>query len=235
LEKIFPHGNNGQRTISYGIYKTITCKKEVILKLSRPAPEILARDITLNKHGKLLVEYVYDGPGNVVMRAQYGSNQTKPVNWRRYVYDQQGNLLQEAATTNKETPYSVRREYVWGPHGLILRETEQGQFFTLPDARGSVAALVDEQQQVVERYQYDPYGRVKYQNPDFTPREDTEFSWNLLWQSGYRDPLTGIYLGSDGAAYHERLELKLNLMCSSHKRSCLRQSGMPAIRRSSCS
>jgi hypothetical protein len=85
--------------------------------------------------------------------------------------------------------------------------------YALQDVDGSVTALVNNNQAVVERYKYDPSGAVTYLNPDFTARSNSSVGWNLLWQTGYRDPLTGIYLGSDGA-YHERLGRPLNPRCA---------------------
>jgi hypothetical protein len=93
---------------------------------------------------------------------------------------------------------------------LICRTKNQQRHYALYDANGSVTALVDNNSNVVERYMYDPYGWTTYLAPDFTPRTKSNYDWKLLWQTGHRDPITGIYLGSDGAAYHERLGRTLN-------------------------
>jgi len=47
---------------------------------------------------------------------------------------------------------------------------------------------------VVERYTYDPYGRVDFRNPDFTLEAGgSQFAWVYLHQGGRLDPSTGFY------------------------------------------
>jgi hypothetical protein len=50
---------------------------------------------------------------------------------------------------------------------------------------------------------------VTFLKPDYTPIDQSQLGFNLLWQAGRRDPLTGVYIGGDGA-YHERLGKSLN-------------------------
>ena len=123
--------------------------------------------------------------------------------------------------------FKIDRNYVWGPHGLAFRDlyATGGPFgarhYAQQDEQGNVAALVTggilgrgsfyapAPAQVVERYQYDPFGQVNVLGPDYALRTQSDFDWQLLWKAGRRDPLTGLYVGSDGA-YHELLGRSLN-------------------------
>jgi hypothetical protein len=104
------------------------------------------------------------------------------------------------------------------PPNLLDNNFER--LYAQTDAEGNVVALVSggdtrngrivpSPSVVQERYHYDPYGRVTFLKPDYTPTDQSQFGFNLLWQAGRRDPLTGVYVGSDGA-YHERLGKSLN-------------------------
>jgi RHS repeat-associated protein len=92
-------------------------------------------------------------------------NQRIGVNQTRYVINSQSVLSQVLVRTkgNGEVTY-----YVYGL-GLI-GEASAGNYFSYHyDLRGSTVALADEAGQIVERFQYSPYGLLMYGDASKTP------------------------------------------------------------------
>jgi len=88
------------------------------------------------------------------------------------------------------------RSQSWMPDG-------QGNFTTVTtngtgetrthDKQNQVTALIDASGNVVERYVYDPYGKVTILSPDgLTVRTSSNYGWSYLHQGGRQDTATGL-------------------------------------------
>ncbi|MCX6997962.1 MAG: RHS repeat-associated core domain-containing protein, partial [Kiritimatiellaeota bacterium] len=77
--------------------------------------------------------------------------------------------------------------------GQSYNGLEERLYYT-GDAHFNVTALVNTSGVVVERYEYDPYGKVTVLSSDFTGVRPTSLYDNQVLFSGYRfDPETGLY------------------------------------------
>ena len=133
-------------------------------------------------------------------------------------------IQEQVRDANPYSSYRIDKTYVWGPGGLMFGDVDQSKLilaqaatrlYAQQDAAGNVVAPtsggnVDRDDKVTpfpavveEVYHYNPYGRLTVLKPDYTPLPDSGWNWNLCWQAGWRDPLTGVYVGGDGA-YHEQ-------------------------------
>ncbi len=67
-------------------------------------------------------------------------------------------------------------------------------YFT-SDANMNVTALLDTSGDVVERYEYDAYGRVHFLNPDFTSKatQASAYASDILFAAYLHDAETGLY------------------------------------------
>ncbi len=92
--------------------------------------------------------FSYEGSGNRLQAVRSGVT-------TRYIYDMRGNLLAEADGNNNITRY-----YIYGK-GLLAMVTPAGQVYCYHyNAVGSTIALTDQNQAVVNKYAYDPFGNV---------------------------------------------------------------------------
>jgi RHS repeat-associated protein len=71
------------------------------------------------------------------------------------------------------------------------------RFYVEQSANYNVTSITDSSGNVVERYEYDPYGNVTVLNPDGTTRGDgtiasSNYSWIYTFQGGRLDPTTGL-------------------------------------------
>ncbi|MBI5056236.1 MAG: choice-of-anchor D domain-containing protein [Nitrospirae bacterium] len=93
-------------------------------------------------------QFFYDGKGNRVQAVRDGVT-------TRYIYDASGNLLAEADGSNNITSY-----YIYGA-GLLARVTPANQVYTYHfNAVGSTIAMSNSSQAVVNKYAYDPFGKI---------------------------------------------------------------------------
>src|SRR5579884_3169033 len=97
----------------------------------------------------------------------------------------------------------LQARYVWSPAGedmLVLRDdsshdngTLDRRVYVQQDMLGNVTALVDTSGNVVERYDYDPFGAVTVLNPDFSVRGTSSYNWTYLFQGKRYDGAVGLY------------------------------------------
>jgi len=130
-----------------------------------------------------------------------------------YFYDTQNRRTRKHLTGGAETVYlydgwqcieerdgttgEVLRQYVYGSHYLdelvAKRDPSDGSLtFYLQDSNYNVVAIVDDEGGVVERYCYEPYGKVTITAPDGGTQQ-TILNDTLLFQGQRRDPETGLY------------------------------------------
>jgi YD repeat-containing protein len=130
-------------------------------------------------------QYSYDVNGLRVERNSGGSV-------RRFVYDVSGGrprVIMETDGSNNPVAY-----YVWGL-GLLWKITAAGQiYFFHFDGDGNVVALSSPTAGVVNRYRYDPLGKLMASD------ESVENSFHALGQNGWVDDGDGL-LYADGNYY----------------------------------
>ncbi|MDA1276340.1 MAG: hypothetical protein O2960_20175 [Verrucomicrobia bacterium] len=114
-------------------------------------------------------EFAYDGLGRRRWRREYswnGGGYWQSAGEVRYVYD--GHLvIQERDANNgvlatyvRGLDKSMTLEGAGGIGGLLSRTDGYGTVYYYGDAGGNVRALINQDQHVVARYQYDPYGNM---------------------------------------------------------------------------
>ncbi|WGS88499.1 RHS repeat-associated core domain-containing protein [Methylomonas sp. UP202] len=93
--------------------------------------------------------YVYDGIGNRIKATRNGTV-------TKYIYDAAGNLLAEANASNVISKY-----YIHGKGLTALVDAATGQLYVYHfDGTGHTVALTNANQQTVNTYAYDPYGKL---------------------------------------------------------------------------
>ena len=67
--------------------------------------------------------------------------------------------------------------------------------YATTDGNYNITALIDEAGQVVERYMYDPYGKLTILNSDFSPKQNNEsqFDWTVTYTGHNYDKETKLY------------------------------------------
>jgi RHS repeat-associated protein len=96
-------------------------------------------------------------------------------------------------------------QYVWSPvyvDALVLRDRDadgnssnglEERLYAQQNANWNVTALVNTSGTVVERYDYDPYGKVTFLNASWSTLSGSAYAWVYLFQGGRYDATTGLY------------------------------------------
>jgi RHS repeat-associated protein len=138
-------------------------------------------------------QYYYDGKGNRV-QADRGGVTT------RYIYDTAGNLLAEADGSNNITKY-----YIHGS-GLLAMVTQENQTYCYHfNSVGSTVAMTDASQVMVNKYSFDPFGKVTnsieaiQQSFKFVGQHSVMAEPNGLYymRARYYDPEIGRFISED--------------------------------------
>jgi RHS repeat-associated protein len=137
-----------------------------------------------------LASYQYDGLGRRVVENRGG------VATDLY-YSSSWQVLEERQGG------AAKAQYVWSPVGvdtLVERDrdaTDSGtlseRLYAQQDGNGDVTALVNTAGQVVERYDYDPYGQATVLSPAWATLGGSTYGWVYLHQGGRYDSTTGLY------------------------------------------
>lgn len=137
--------------------------------------------------------FSYDGSGNRLQAVRSGVT-------TRYIYDMMGNLLAEADGNNNITRY-----YIHGK-GLLAMVTPEGQVYCYHyNAVGSTVALTDQNQAMVNKYAYDPFGNIGNQ-VEAVPQPFkfvgqhgvmTEPNGFYYMKARYYDPQVGRFISED--------------------------------------
>jgi YD repeat-containing protein len=153
--------------------------------------------LTYDAFGRLTsvgaTQYAYDSLG---LRAERNANGTV----RRYVYDLSGTrprVVMETDGSNNPTAYDI-----WGL-GLLWRVTPAGRiYFYHFDGDGNTVALSSAAAGVVNRYRYDPLGKL------IASDESVENTFRARGESGWVDDGDGL-LYADGNYYAPDLRATL--------------------------
>ena len=124
-------------------------------------------------------------------------------------YDYYYNGDWQVLEVRKDSDTDAYKQYVWcrryidapivrfrdGNTDGDLDDGEDDTLYYLNDANRNVTALIEADGDVVERYLYDPYGRVTVLDADFSADADNASDYgNEILYCGYRyDPETGLY------------------------------------------
>jgi RHS repeat-associated protein len=165
-----------------------------------------------------VAEYRYDGLNRRIAKAKVATwdPNNNPETWDRtdYYYNASWQVLEERFTAGQASADTVatvaKYQYVWDLRYIdapVLRDEDTDadgscidsggseRLYYTTDANMNVTALVNTSGTVVERYVYDPYGKVTIYDPNW----DATKSWgdskkNEILYCGYRyDPETGHY------------------------------------------
>ncbi len=155
--------------------------------------------VTRKADGQLIARYAYDCLGRRIQRQVLNSDVLDET--LRYYYDGY-RVIEE-----QDLAGVTVRQYVDGlgldGHLSFSRNldlspdnTVEATYFHHADAKGWVAALTDETGTVVERYSYDLYGRVRFEDAASNPLAEQRFSLAgnpYSFQGRRLDPETGLY------------------------------------------
>jgi len=146
--------------------------------------------------------HAHDAAGRRI-RKLLGTNPAEPALALDYYHNNAGQIIEVHKDEDDDHPLE---QYVWSPryvHAPVLRwrdENTDGEnletLYYCNDANMNVTALVDTSGAVVERYLYDPYGKVTVCEDDWTPREGNASAYsNEILFTGHRlDPESGLYI-----------------------------------------
>jgi len=157
-----------------------------------------------NSSGTTLETFSYDGLGRRITQTASGTTTD-------LYYSTQDQVLEEMVGG------SATARYVWSPvyvDALVLRDRATGSPGTLnerlwvqQDANWNVTALVNGSGVVVERYVYDPYGKVTIYSPDYsTVRTSSSYAWTQGFQGMFYDATSGLDLSRNRPGYSPTLE-----------------------------
>lgn len=171
--------NEGQLLAYGGIHYEFDCKHRLT---------------NVSGSGVLPAQYVYDRADRRLKAVRSGV----PT---RYIYDIAGNLLAEADADNKITRY-----YIYGA-GLLAMVTPADKVYCYHyNAIGSTIAITDQEQNLVNKYAYAPFGEILNEEEDipqpfkFVGRYGVMYEEsNGLYYMGarYYDPSDGRFISED--------------------------------------
>jgi RHS repeat-associated protein len=168
--------------------------------------------------GELVAAYEYDGLGRRIVK--------RTTETLHYYYSDQWQVVEEQVEPS-ERSVDAASYYVWGLRYIddliIYERVATGQrLFGLQDANWNVVALLDDTGLVQERYSYEPYGKVEFQDADFVARPaGSAFENSLLftgqrldtetglfqYRNRYYDPQLGRFINRDPIGYGDGMNL----------------------------
>jgi len=147
------------------------------------------------------LEYAYDGVGRRLRATRNGTE-------TRYIHDAGGIVLAEADANN-----NITRIYVYGRSLLAMATPEDRVYCYHFNATGSTIAMTDEEQSIVSKYSYDPFGGIENQQEDMLSQDTrlvdqpfkfvgqfgvmTEPNGFYYMRARYYDPQVGRFISED--------------------------------------
>ncbi len=177
------------------------------------------RLVQVTDGGTIVAKYEYDGDGRRIKKHIDSQSPSSPNGIDRYehlFYASVGTAVELPAqqlvetrntTTENDQPESLQPKYqwLWSPRYIdapILRDEntdtdglcDDGRLYYLADANMNITGLVDVNGDALERYIYDPYGRLTIYNADWSSsRLSSLYSNPVLYTGRDLDPETGLY------------------------------------------
>jgi RHS repeat-associated protein len=141
--------------------------------------------IVQNSAGATLKTYLYDAMNRRVSEI-VGSDTTE------LYYSAGWQVLEDRLNV------SGKNCYVWSPvyvDAMVLRDRldTSERLWVQQDANWNVTALVNASGVVVERYAYEPYGKVTVMNATWSTISGSTYDWQYLHQGGRLDTASGLY------------------------------------------
>ena len=171
-------------------------------RFRKPAWPLWSPGVRISPSPPFLAEYRGEGTGRCI-RKLLGANPAEPTLALDYYHNNSGQITE----VRKDASANPLEQYVWSPryvHAPILRwrdgntdgdleDEGDSTLYYCADANFNVTALVDTSGAVVERYLYDPYGKARVLNPDWSADEngDSDFANELLFTGHRLDPESG--------------------------------------------
>ena len=180
-----------------------------------PKPADLTAGLTLKYDAWNRLVEVKDGT-TVVGKYEYDGLNRRILNYRdfvdyevyeHYYYNASWQVLETRFDFSGNPPEGLQPwlQYVWSARyidALVLRDQntdsdglcDDERLYYLTDANFNVTALVDTGGTVLERYVYDPYGKVTIYWPDWSSTLSASNYYNRILYTGREyDPETGLY------------------------------------------
>ena len=180
-----------------------------------PKPADLTAGLTLKYDAWNRLVEVTDGT-TVVGKYEYDGLNRRILNYRdfvdyevyeHYYYNASWQVLETRFDFSGNPPEGLQPwlQYVWSARyidALVLRDQntdsdglcDDERLYYLTDANFNVTALVDTGGTVLERYVYDPYGKVTIYWPDWSSTLSASNYYNRILYTGREyDPETGLY------------------------------------------
>jgi RHS repeat-associated protein len=149
------------------------------------------RLVAVKNGSTTLVSYKYDGLGRRMVE--------NPGTARDLYYSANWQVLEERYNGGSTADI----QYVWSPvyvDALVLRDRSTQHNGTLDerlwvqlDANWNVTALINGSGSVVERYVYDPYGKVTFLSASWSTLSASAYAWIYLHQGSRWDSTSGFY------------------------------------------
>ena len=153
-----------------------------------------------NSDGSIIATYRYDGLTRRI-RKLLGPDPGNPT----ATYDYYHNPARQVLETRKNGSANPYKQYVWGlryVHSPVCRfydpEADGAnveKLYYTNDANFNVTGLVGTDGAVVERYTYDPYGKVTFRAADWSERATSAYANEVLFTGHRLDTETGLYYG----------------------------------------
>ncbi|MBP2000786.1 RHS repeat-associated protein [Paenibacillus shirakamiensis] len=118
----------------------------------------------------------------------------------RYAYNNSGQVISEADATNQAVA-----NYVWGPDQLLEKRdaASNKKYYYMYNGHGDVVQIIDENESVVNKYQYDEWGNILQQEEQVPNTfkyagelQDAETGLYYL-RARYYDPSAGRFISKD--------------------------------------
>ncbi len=164
--------------------------------------------------GNTIAQYEYDGLGRLIVRAADTDANGALDTFTHYFYAGEKVVETRDAASLTPSPESLAPtyQYVWSLRNVnapILRDTyvdgeilAEDRVYYLTDLSNNVTALADASGNVIERYVYDPYGKVTIYDATWSNTRSASSCANCVLFGGMSlDPLTGLY-GDRARWYH---------------------------------
>jgi RHS repeat-associated protein len=176
----------------------------------------LVRAETDHDHEKTVVTFKYDPLGRRIEKktekTEHGNS--KESTTHTYVYDGQAIILEYVTRSDDGKKQTEVSKFVHGP-GIdehLSMEKRGGVFFYHADGLGSIVALTDGKQTVVENYEYDSFGNLKNDALPMQPFTYTGREWDketglYYYRARYYDPIEGRFLSRDPIGFEGGINL----------------------------
>ena len=131
--------------------------------------------------------YQYDGLNRRIVKTVSGSD-------THFFYSTDWQVLQE--TSYQSTPFpSVDRSYIWGIRYIddLVHQATGTRYYSLQDANWNVTSLCSPSANILERYQYSPYGVLQILTPTWTSRATSQYNNPYSYTGRRFDQESNIY------------------------------------------